>query len=174
MKAITDPMQVTTGRRILQFPFAVVLMAGLFAVAPHPALAAQKVFLSFEGTTQGVVKGESKDKDHVGWIDVQSANLAGMEVSDENDVAIRRLAGSGMPSGKRQHIPVVLYRAVDSSSPNLWQAASSGETIRQITVECCSGKHIQRITITGGTIALKLVRPGVESVTITGGTVAYD
>jgi type VI secretion system Hcp family effector len=153
MKATTGPMQVTTGRRILRFPFAVVLIAGFFAAIPRPALAAQKVFLSFEGTTQGVIKGESRDKDHVGWIDVESANLGGMEVSDENDAAIRRIAASGLPSGKRQHIPVVLYRTVDSASPKLMQAASTGETVRQITVECCSGKHIQRITITGGTVA---------------------
>jgi|ETNmetMinimDraft_22_1059887.scaffolds.fasta_scaffold00914_6 type VI secretion system Hcp family effector len=53
------------------------------------------------------IPGESKDKEHKGWIDVLSVS------------GLPRDAASGLPTGKRQHKPISITKPVDKATPIL-------------------------------------------------------
>ncbi|MEM9158163.1 MAG: type VI secretion system tube protein Hcp [Verrucomicrobiota bacterium] len=84
--------------------WAAALLAGLFLSASSFGAA----YLKFDG-----VDGESKDKDHKGWIDILS--VSGLSPRD---------AASGKATGKRQHKPVTIVKRIDKASPMLAKAAS--------------------------------------------------
>jgi type VI protein secretion system component Hcp len=150
------------------------LIAGFLALTPCPAYAAQKFLVATVGTKQGSIKGTSKVKGHEGWLDIENVEVNGLSFAVENEVALRRDAASGLPSGKRQHGTVTIVREVDEASPLLWQALVTNEVFKSITVECANGNHILRLTVTGGTVTIKHDGPHKETMTIVGGNVAYN
>ncbi len=150
------------------------LIAGSLAFTPRPAYAAQKFLLATVGTKQGSIKGNSKVKDHEGWLDIESVEVGGLAFAVENEVALRRDAASGLPSGKRQHKPIVITREVDSASPLIWQALATNESFKTVTIECANGNHTLRLKVNGGTMSLKHEGPHKEVMTITGGNVTYE
>ena len=83
-----------------------------------PALSAG--FIKFDG-----VDGESRDKDHKGWIDVLSVSHG----------AAPRDAASGLPTGKRQHRPVTITKPIDKASPELAEALASGRALSNVTID---------------------------------------
>jgi hypothetical protein len=166
-------MHRTICRSILGPAVLGMLIAGFLALTPCPASAAQKFLVATVGTKQGSIKGTSKVKGHEGWLDIESVNVGGLALTEENDAALRRDAASGLPSGKRQHGTVTIVREVDEASPLLWQALVNNETFKSITVECANGNHIRRLTVTGGTMSIKREGPHKETMTIVGGNVTY-
>jgi type VI secretion system secreted protein Hcp len=80
--------------------------------------------VTIEGTKQGKFKGEAArggDK------------IAGLAF--HYDVKSGRDMASGMPAGKRQHGAITFTKAVDSSSPQLFQALVSNEPLKTVTFE---------------------------------------
>ena len=82
---------------------AVLAVASLF----FASLASGAAYMKFDG-----VDGEAKDKDHKGWIDILSVS----------GLAETRDASSGMATGKRQHKPITITKAIDKSTPALAKA----------------------------------------------------
>ena len=58
---------------------------------------------------------------------------------------------TGQPSGKVQHQAVTITKAVDSASPQIFQAATTGEVLKQVTIEFITtsldGKELPYFTI---------------------------
>ncbi len=89
------------------------LLSSIFVLVLSPLLASAAVFIKFDG-----VDGESKDKDHKGWIDLSSVSMRSSGHKDwidlqsfsqviHRDVAARNVssnrdAASGLPTGKRE------------------------------------------------------------------------
>lgn len=78
--------------------------------------------VTIEGTKQGRFKGErGRDK------------IAGLAF--HYDVKSPRDAATGMASGKRQHGAITFTKAIDSSSPQIFQALTSNEVLKSVLFE---------------------------------------
>jgi len=87
------------------------------------ASAAENQYLFIKGQKSGVIKGGVVVKGQEGAILVDSLSH---EISSPRDVA------TGMPSGKRQHKPLVLTVRVDKSWPLLYNALVTNENLTQV------------------------------------------
>ena len=79
-------------------------------------------YIKFDG-----VDGESKDKDHKGWIDVVS--VSGLEAPKDAASGMatgKRDHASGMATGKRQHKPITITKEIDKATPLLAKSAGGG------------------------------------------------
>ena len=79
--------------------------------------------VTIEGTKQGKFKGEAGKGD----------KIAGLAF--HYDVKSPRDMASGMPSGKRQHSAITFTKAVDSSSPQIFQALVGNELLKSVTFD---------------------------------------
>jgi type VI protein secretion system component Hcp len=150
------------------------LLAGWFAFTPRPVSAAFDTYLVFVETSQGQIKGESRFPGHEGWIEVESASLGNLALTEENHAALQR-ATSGAGAGKVTFAPFTIHKSVDSASPLLFRAAQRSEPVVKVIVECASGQHITRhLTITGGTLSARPDGTGKETITFAGGRVTYN
>jgi type VI secretion system secreted protein Hcp len=111
---------------------AIVLGAGLLA---QNAFAAYDAYLKIEG-----ISGDSKSSDHQGWIEIQSFQWGAPQSA--------RDMSTGMASGKRQHSPLIIRKLLDSASPQLMRAVTTGKHFNQILIEerGANGK-VMRITL---------------------------
>lgn len=122
-------------RRWLSVGLAVAVAVGVMgllgrpATAPGPAtvyaagvpMSDQALMLTVEGTKQGKFKGESRDG---------SIRLLGYS----HEVISPREAGSGLPTGRRQHKPMVITKEIDRTSPLFMQALVSNEVLKNVTL----------------------------------------
>ncbi|HLS99126.1 MAG: type VI secretion system tube protein Hcp [Porticoccaceae bacterium] len=95
------------------------LFAAIFAML-FSMSALSAAYLKFDG-----VEGESRDKDHKGWIDLLSVSA----------VVSPRDAASGLPTGKRQHKPVTVTKPIDKASPVLAKALAEGKHLTNVQVK---------------------------------------
>jgi type VI secretion system secreted protein Hcp len=103
---------------------------------------------------QGTIKGSSTRKggapDYGMGIECHGFNY---------DVLAPRDAAGGLPTGKRTHKPITIVREVDSASPLLWQAVSTGDPFVKATLSfprpTTNGKPTvaHTIELTNGTIS---------------------
>ncbi|HLN61432.1 MAG TPA: type VI secretion system tube protein TssD [Symbiobacteriaceae bacterium] len=136
-------------RRWLSVGLAVVVAIGLMGLlgrpvtAPGPAtvyaagvpMADQTMMLSIEGTRQGKFKGESRD----GSIPT---------LGYKHEVISPRDAQSGLPTGKRQHTPLVITKRIDRSSPLLMQALVTNEVLKNVTLRFVDARGATAYSIT--------------------------
>ncbi len=103
---------------------------------------ALNAYLRLKGETQGDVKG--------------SCTQAGREDSMEiygwsHEVLSPRDAASGLPTGKRQHKPVVVTKPVDKAEPILYNILTNNENVTEWRLDCWkpsrAGKEFQYYTI---------------------------
>ncbi len=73
------------------------------------------------------IPGESKDKEHKGWIDVLSVSGL-MESSGGRDAA------TGLATGKRRHAPIKITKRIDKASPMLARSSNNSSFPSQITI----------------------------------------
>ena len=85
--------------------------------------AASSFDVTIEGTKQGRFKGERGKGD----------KIAGLAF--HYDVKSPRDAATGMASGKRQHGAITFTKAVDSSSPQIFQALIGNEVLKSVLFE---------------------------------------
>jgi type VI secretion system secreted protein Hcp len=99
-------------------------------------------YLTLKGDTQGDIKG--------------SCTQAGREDSMEiygwsHEVISPRDAASGLPTGKRQHKPLTITKAVDKASPLLTNVLCNNENISEWSLKCWrpskTGAEVQYYTI---------------------------
>jgi len=97
------------------------LVAGTATSAATDAGAAATYFLRVTGAKQGPFKGDSAQKAHHNDI---------VALGFEYEVSSPRDPATGLASGKRQHSPIVITKALDSSSPQFYEALATNEVLR--------------------------------------------
>jgi type VI secretion system secreted protein Hcp len=103
---------------------------------------ALNAYLTLTGETQGKVNGSV----------TQAGREDTMEVIGFNhEVKSPRDAASGLPTGKRQHKPIILTKSLDKATPLLMNILTNNENITEWTLRCWrpsrSGMEEQYYTI---------------------------
>ena len=83
-------------------------------------------YLIVEGQNQGKIEGSVKIKGHEGKILVQAV---------DHTIEIPKSPQTGLPTGKRVHGPMRVTKEIDKSSPKLFQALTSGEQLKTVSLE---------------------------------------
>ena len=105
---------------------------------------ATKVFLKLHGETQGDIHGSATGIAAVeNWINVMAV---------DHEVVSPRDAASGLPTGKRQHKPIVLTKEVDKSTPLIDSVLCNNENLTQVEIRvyddwAARGVFVHRYTI---------------------------
>jgi type VI secretion system secreted protein Hcp len=87
---------------------------------------AVKIFMNIDS-----IKGESEDSAHSQWIDVY-----GIDHGVSQNVSKKQLASS-KGTGTPDFSEIVIQKAVDVSSPDLYLACADGNRIDKIVIEVC-------------------------------------
>lgn len=103
---------------------------------------ALNAYMTLTGETQGKVEGSVTQAGREGMIEVHAV---------DHKVDSPRDAASGLPTGKRQHKPVVISKEIDKSSPLLWKILTTNENITEWCLDFWrpsrSGREFQFYTI---------------------------
>lgn len=92
------------------------------ALLAAPAAQAQYVYCKVTAQKQGVINAGNTVKGWEDYIPVLSFSSA---------VRVPYDAASGLPTGRRQHAPIVIIKAMDKASPLLFAAAVGNENITE-------------------------------------------
>jgi type VI secretion system secreted protein Hcp len=87
---------------------------------------ALNAYLKLEGKSQGQIKGSVTQSGREDSI---------MVIAVEHKVLSPRDAASGLPTGKRQHGPLIITKWVDKSSPLLYSALVNNESIKTFRLD---------------------------------------
>ena len=111
---------------------AALTVAGVAGATPQPAAAIEGhnlrlrggllIYLTLKGQKQGDIKGSVTQKGREGSISVQYL---------QSKITSPRDPASGLPTGKRQHEPLVFRKTVDKSTPLLLNAITNNENITE-------------------------------------------
>jgi type VI secretion system secreted protein Hcp len=83
---------------------------------------ALNAYLTLKGQKQGQINGSVTVKGRENSIEVHSFT---------DEIVSPRDATTGLPTGKRQHEPIVIVKVLDKSTPLLWNALVSNENLTQ-------------------------------------------
>lgn len=99
-------------------------------------------YLTLTGETQGRVEGSVTQAGREGTMEIYGWS---------HEVVAPRDAASGLPTGKRQHKPISITKAVDKASPLLMNILTNNENITEFRLDAYrpsrSGKEVQYYTI---------------------------
>jgi len=118
---------------------------------------ALNAYLKLKGQKQGEIKGSVTQKGRENKI---------MVIAVSHEIISPRDAASGLPTGKRQHKPLVITKEIDKSSPLLYNALVNNENIPewelqfwtpQIKATSGVGTEVQHYTI-------KLINANIASI----------
>ena len=130
LAALVAPVVLGGSTATADTPPAATAAAG----SPTNVVPARGAFMQIQGAP-----GSSTDATHPGWIQLLSFNLGVQSPRDPQ---------SGLPTGKRQHEPIVVTKAVDKSSPILLQASSTRRVIPQVVIELVTRDGSKKYSIT--------------------------
>lgn len=103
---------------------------------------ALNAYLTLTGETQGEIKGSVTQSGREDSI---------MVIGFSHQIVAPRDAASGLPSGKRQHKPIIITKEVDKSSPLLYNVLVQNENISEWSLKCwrpsTTGQEEQYYTI---------------------------
>jgi type VI secretion system secreted protein Hcp len=125
------------------------VLAGLLVPAGIQA-AGTRVYVKIVGKTQGTFKGEATRVAGTNYIDVYRYNYGVISPRDPS---------TGLPTGKRQQQSVIITKEIDATSPQIFQALISNETMTTVTIEFLTnstdGKELTYyvVTLKNATIA---------------------
>ena len=111
---------------------------------------AANAYLTLVGQKQGAITGSVTEKTREGSILVHAFN---------NQILSPRDPTSGLPTGKRQHMPVVILKEIDRSSVPLWNALVNNENLTtwvlRFWATAANGvmQQIYSITLTNANVA---------------------
>ena len=128
-------------------------------LAPVVAVAGP-IYVTVEGVNQGVFRGEALAEQH------QDKLVA---ISYNHKVLSPRDAATGQASGKRQHSPVVIEKAIGAASPQLMQALISNETLPSVVFEF-QGKDSVEYTVELSNATVGRIVQSTDQGADTGGT----
>ncbi len=106
-----------------------IVVAALVLLAPTATSSQQSygsgdsLYLSIKGATQGTITGGVNQNPVKGWIAVDSW---------VHEIVSPRDAASGLPTGKRQHKPIVITKSIDKATPKLYQALANNENLTTV------------------------------------------
>ncbi len=86
-------------------------------------------YMTVEGVTQGVITEGALSEESVGNLYQEGHDDSFMVQAFEHNIVIPRDAQSGQPSGTRIHMPLKVTKVFDKSSPLLYQALVTGESL---------------------------------------------
>ncbi len=101
------------------FPGMLVGGLALALAAPGAALA-DTIVAQCNGQSQGEIEGDVTMTHFEGWMNVFGFG---------HGVVVPFDAASGQRSGRRQHQPLRLYKAIDKATPKLYRALVNGESV---------------------------------------------
>ena len=117
--------------------------------------------LTMEGANQGRIEGSCVQEGREGTIMVQALN---------HEVSIPRDAQTGLATGKRVHHPLTILKALDKSTPLLYQALTSGEHMNFVEIinNCLDPAstdlpHLEEISFTYRKAIWRWEPDGIES-----------
>ncbi len=131
----------------------VVCLAGV-GLAPLSADAALNAYLNLKGQKQGSIKGSVTSKGNEGAIKV---------IAISHEIVSPRDAASGLPTGKRQHKPLIITKEIDKSTPLLNSMLTNNENIPTWTlaVNLPNAKGVDSLAYT-----IKLTNAGIASIRV--------
>ena len=91
-------------------------------------------YMTIEGVTQGLITEGALSEDSVGSLYQEDHEDQFLVQAFDHNIIIPRDAQSGQPSGLRVHKPLTITKIFDKSSPLLYQALVTGESL-SCTVE---------------------------------------
>lgn len=91
------------------------------------------VYMTLVGAKQGPITGPATDQQNKGAIEVHAFDI---QVTTPYDAA------TGQASGKRQHQPITIVKEVDQTSPKLWTALVTNETITSAVLKVWSSAAV--------------------------------
>jgi len=151
-------------------PAAIVGLLAFVALffAPCALLAQDPIYMNFAG-----VQGDSTVPGHQGWIKLESATLGGMILSEENLGAVRQQFAGG--TGEPNVHEMTIVKEMDSASPKLFQAATSGTTISLVTIDILDlggpgnprPKLLARLILSKCTMRIRRQAPNKEVIVLT-------
>lgn len=98
-----------------------------------PFLAHSAIYIKFDG-----IDGESKDKDHKGWIDLNSASMRNADKEGWSDLPsfsqVVQRAGSGPVIMRSRRGPLRVVKEIDKATPLLAKMHESGDVIEFIQI----------------------------------------
>lgn len=116
---------------------------------------AYNAFLQIDG-----LKGESTDSEHKDWIEVLSySNLHPVQAPPLSTSASSRSGSHAKPSFS-------VTKLIDSTSPKLYQAVSTGKHIKKVTIEllrASGGSKVKYMTITMDQVIISNVTAGSKA-----------
>ncbi len=115
----------------------------VFVLALPFAAASDQFYLSVKGQKQGVINGDVTAANWKNSIEVLSFSFG---AASPHDVA------TGMATGKVQFSPFVVTKQIDKSSPQLFQALTTGENLPDVKLSLVgtdkTGKDLAYYTVT--------------------------
>ena len=103
---------------------AIIVLSAMVGLGASSTYAASVYFLQIDG-----IKGESVDRDHKDWIDVNSFSWA---ISNLGSVGF---GGGGASAGKANISPLSWNQQLDMSIPTMFVGVSSGKHYKNATLE---------------------------------------
>jgi type VI secretion system secreted protein Hcp len=125
----------------------VAVLSAAVLVPTGEANAALNAYLKLKGVKQGDIKGSVVQKGREGAIKVISFN---------HEIVSPRDPASGLPTGKRQHKPLMLTVEVDRSTPQLISAMVNNEKLGEFSIDVGapgSGATQYRVKLTNASIS---------------------
>jgi type VI secretion system secreted protein Hcp len=104
----------------------ITLAAVVFMAFGAATVQADSIYISIKGQKQGPFKGEAVQKGAEG-------KIAGFKFRYE--LMSPRDPASGLPTGKRQHRPVIITKEWGAASPQLFQALAVNETLPEVVID---------------------------------------
>ncbi len=83
-------------------------------------------YLKLEGEKQGNIAGDCMQKGHENWIHSYGV---------DHKIEVPFDKASGERTGRRLHHPFIVTKAVDKSSPQLYQACTTGERLKTVQLD---------------------------------------
>lgn len=117
------------------------------------------IYIKFDGPN---IKGESKDKDHADWIEINAWSHGIVQPKS----ATASSAG-GFTAERCEHQDMEFVKDMDLVSPQLFQACSSGQTFKSVQVDFLradgDGKRVKYLEVQLKNVIVSSVHPSVQS-----------
>jgi type VI secretion system Hcp family effector len=144
------------------FSILMALVALAFVRPAHPTSFVG--YVSFRGSKQGQIKGESKGKggrEDKGFFQIQSFDMAGEVPVDASK--------PGAAQGKRTHKPFSITKETDGASPQLLQAHYTNEVFDNVVIQTLddNNKVSRTITLTNAVISDLRKSGTIEAISFT-------
>ncbi|WP_457745793.1 Hcp family type VI secretion system effector [Sulfurimonas sp.] len=93
------------------------------------------VYMSIEGSTQGKITEGATTPESVGNIYQNGHEDEAIVKAFTHNITVPRNTTTGQPTGQRTHNPLIVTKMIDKSSPLLYNALTTGETLKKVELK---------------------------------------